>query len=104
MRIRLVVADQSEARFYELRSPDAVELVGRVADPVAHLHERDLVSDRPGANSTMHRSPRDGGAQPGITRPAVSTPRASMRPSPLPGVSQPSSSLADDVATSKGLS
>lgn len=48
MRIRLVVADQSEARFYELRSLDSVELVGRLADPTAHLHDRDLVSDRPG--------------------------------------------------------
>jgi protein required for attachment to host cells len=48
MRIRLVVADQSEARFYELRSHDSVELIGRLADPLAHLHDRDLVSDRPG--------------------------------------------------------
>ena len=48
MRIRLVVADQSEARFYELRSHDTVDLVGRLADPLAHLHDRDLVSDRPG--------------------------------------------------------
>ena len=48
MRIRLVVADQSEARFYELRPHDSLELVGRLADPLAHLHDRDLVSDRPG--------------------------------------------------------
>ncbi len=48
MRIRILVADQSEARFYDLGPDDSVELVGRVADPLAHLHDRDLVSDRPG--------------------------------------------------------
>ena len=49
MHIRLVVADQSEARFYDVPGPhNAVELVGRLADPLAHLHDRDLVSDRPG--------------------------------------------------------
>ena len=48
MRIRLLVADQSEARFYELRPHNSVELVGHMVDPVARLHDRDLVSDRPG--------------------------------------------------------
>ena len=48
MRIRLVVADQGEARFYEVRPHNSVELIGQLADPIAHLHDRDLVSDRPG--------------------------------------------------------
>ena len=49
MRIRIVVADQSEARFYDLQSADKpLELVGRMNDPNAHLHDRDFKSDRPG--------------------------------------------------------
>jgi len=48
MRIRILVADQSEARFYDLGPCNALELVGSLADPLAHLHDRDLVSDRPG--------------------------------------------------------
>ena len=48
MRVRILVADRSEARFYDLGAHDAVALVGRLADPLGHLHDRDLVSDRPG--------------------------------------------------------
>lgn len=56
MRIRILVADQSEARFYDLRvrepSPPLpthrLLLVGRLTDPKAHLHDRDFSSDRPG--------------------------------------------------------
>jgi protein required for attachment to host cells len=49
MRIRVVVADQSEAKFYDLsRQPEALELVGQLLDPKAHLHDRDFNSDRPG--------------------------------------------------------
>jgi protein required for attachment to host cells len=49
MRVRIVVADQSEARFYDTESLDTrIELAGKLTDPKAHLHDRDLVSDRPG--------------------------------------------------------
>jgi protein required for attachment to host cells len=48
MRIRVLVADQSEARLFDLGPQRALEFVGRLADPLAHLHDRDLVSDRPG--------------------------------------------------------
>ena len=49
MRMRIVVADQSEARFYDTGSLTAVlQPAGTLTDPKAHLHERDLVSDRPG--------------------------------------------------------
>jgi protein required for attachment to host cells len=49
VQIRIVVADQSEARFYELSGVDRpLELVGRMNDPKAHLHDRDFKSDRPG--------------------------------------------------------
>lgn len=48
-RIRIVVADQAEAIFYDTpalsRRPREV---ARITDPMAHLHERDLASDRPG--------------------------------------------------------
>ena len=49
MRIRIVVADQAEARFYDMHIPGkSLRLTGRLLDPSARLHERDLVSDRPG--------------------------------------------------------
>jgi protein required for attachment to host cells len=48
-RIRIVVADQAEAIFYDTPSLDArPKEVGRISDPLAHKHDRDLVSDRPG--------------------------------------------------------
>mgnify|MGYP003504929667 FL=1 len=48
-RIRIVVADQAEAVFYDSPSLQAAPReVGRISDPAAHLHNRDLVSDRPG--------------------------------------------------------
>ncbi|HEX5643797.1 MAG TPA: host attachment protein, partial [Thermoleophilia bacterium] len=48
-RIRIVVADQAEAIFYDAPSLDArPKEVGRISDPAAHLHDRDLASDRPG--------------------------------------------------------
>lgn len=49
MRVRIVVADQSEADFYELEERDKPpQLVQRLEDAQAHLHNRDLKSDRPG--------------------------------------------------------
>lgn len=48
-RLRIVVADQAEAIFYDWSSPrSAPREVARISDPAAHLHDRDLVSDRPG--------------------------------------------------------
>jgi protein required for attachment to host cells len=49
VRVRVVVADEGEARFYDIAGADApLRLCGRVANPAAHLHDRDLKSDRPG--------------------------------------------------------
>lgn len=49
MLTRIVLADQSEARFYESeRADEPLRLIGRLADPNARLHDRDLKSDRPG--------------------------------------------------------
>jgi protein required for attachment to host cells len=48
-RIRIVVADQAEAVFYDSPSLQATPReIGRITDPAAHQHNRDLVSDRPG--------------------------------------------------------
>lgn len=49
MRVRIVVADQSEARFYDADHRDSrLRPVGGLTDPLAHLHDRDFKSDRPG--------------------------------------------------------
>lgn len=49
MLVRIVVADQSEARFYDTDHFDSkLTLAGRLTDPKAHLHDRDFKSDRPG--------------------------------------------------------
>jgi protein required for attachment to host cells len=48
-RFRIVVADQAEAIFYDTASLGRRPAeVGRISDPLAHLHARDFVSDRPG--------------------------------------------------------
>ncbi len=47
--MRIVVADQSEARFYDTDHFDSeLKLVGHLVDPKARLHDRDFKSDRPG--------------------------------------------------------
>jgi len=49
MKIYIAVADQSEARFYEVEHPAGpLKLTGKLADPKAHLHDRDFNSDRAG--------------------------------------------------------
>lgn len=49
MRVRVVVADRAEVRFYDLEHPDSkLQLVGQMTDPEAHLRDRDYKSDRPG--------------------------------------------------------
>jgi protein required for attachment to host cells len=60
MRVRIVVADQSEADFYELEQRDMPpQLLQRLEDPDAHLHDRDLKSDRPGR--VFDHAPAQGG-------------------------------------------
>jgi protein required for attachment to host cells len=48
VRTRILVADQSEARFYDLERGSPMQIAGRLLNPDAHLHDRDLKSDRPG--------------------------------------------------------
>jgi len=60
MRVRIVVADQSEADFYELGQRDMPpQFVQRLEDADAHLHNRDLKSDRPGR--VFDHAPTTGG-------------------------------------------
>ena len=48
-RIRIVVADQAEAIFYDTPSLQAPPReVAHISDPLAHQHDRDFSSDRPG--------------------------------------------------------
>lgn len=49
MRVRIVVADQAEARFYEaIGFGRPLSVVGRLLNPAGRLREQDMVSDRPG--------------------------------------------------------
>lgn len=49
MRIRIVVASQAKATFYDVQhNEDKLQIAGRLTDPLAHLHDRDFKSDRPG--------------------------------------------------------
>ena len=49
MRIRIVVASQAETTFYDVQEiGQRLQFAGRLSDPLAHLHDRDLKSDRPG--------------------------------------------------------
>jgi protein required for attachment to host cells len=47
MRVRIVVANQSEARFYDSIGRTLIDS-GALINPAGRVHERDLVSDRPG--------------------------------------------------------
>lgn len=60
MLVRIVVADQTEARFFEVERADGeLHLAGQLSDPAARLHDRDLKSDRPGRK--FDRAPLRGG-------------------------------------------
>ena len=49
MFVRIVVADEGEARFYDVTRPEVrLQEVGRLEDPASRLHDRDFKSDRPG--------------------------------------------------------
>jgi protein required for attachment to host cells len=60
MQVRIVVADQAEARFFDVENEAAeLHLAGQLSDPLGHLHDRDLKSDRPGRK--FDRAPLHGG-------------------------------------------
>jgi protein required for attachment to host cells len=45
---RIIVADQAEARFYDLSDDAQLQIAGHLSNASARLHDRDLKSDRPG--------------------------------------------------------
>lgn len=48
-RYRILVADRASAVFYDAATLDQAPIeIGRIAEPNARLHDRDLASDRPG--------------------------------------------------------
>ena len=58
-RIRIVVADQAEAIFYDTPSLQAQpKEVAHISDPLAHQHNRDFSSDRPGRSYESFGSAR----------------------------------------------
>jgi protein required for attachment to host cells len=47
--LRIVVADEREASFFDVVGPQApLTLASKIENPTARLHDRDLESDRPG--------------------------------------------------------
>lgn len=49
MRVRVVVADRAEVRFYDVEHAESkLQLAGQMTDPEARLRDRDYKSDRPG--------------------------------------------------------
>ena len=74
MRIRIVVADQAEARFYDLTGPGGPLVVaGHLTDPKAHLHDRDLKSSPPGR--VFDHAPPAAGRRGGVAHHATGSER-----------------------------
>jgi protein required for attachment to host cells len=49
MNVRIIVANESAALLYDLKDrAKGLQFAGQLSDPRARLHDRDLVSDRPG--------------------------------------------------------
>lgn len=70
MNLRIVVADEGEARFYDATGPDGRLLeAGRIGDPAARQHDRDLKSDRPGR--VFDRAPSGAGRRGAVGHHAV---------------------------------
>lgn len=74
MRVRVIVADQSEARFYDISDADAqLQPAGRIVDPDAH--EEELGSERRARgyerDTFVAVAPRSGGGEPRPRRDAA---------------------------------
>jgi protein required for attachment to host cells len=58
MTTRILLADQGTARFYDIAGPDSeLRLISELTNSAAHLHDRDLKSDRPGRVFSTAGSP-----------------------------------------------
>ena len=77
--IRIVVADQSQARIYSAGAR-RLKLLGSLSDPRARLHDRDLGSDRPGRVFDRAVAPGKRRGRSPVTVRAASGHPASMRP------------------------
>ncbi len=72
MRVRVIVADQSEARFYDMSGVDAqLQPAGRIVDPDADGHDQELRSehrardyDRDAFAPRVAVAPRSAGGEP----------------------------------------
>ena len=92
MGMRMVVADQSEARFYDTDHFDSeLKLVARLADPKARLHDRDFKADRLGRYSIALRPRPDAEVAYATTAGAVSGIPIDTRRNSSPSKSLPSS-------------
>jgi protein required for attachment to host cells len=68
--VHIVVADEGEARFYAAERLDAaLQLIGRLQNHGARLHDRDFNSDRPGR--VFDRAPTATGRRGAVGRHAV---------------------------------
>ncbi len=73
MRVRVIVADQSEARFYDLDGLDArLQPAGRLTDPDAHSQEHELAAER-AARGSGRTAVADAGRRVGLTPHSVGT-------------------------------
>jgi protein required for attachment to host cells len=57
-KLRIVVADQAEAVFYETASLREPHEIGRITNPAAQKQERELVTDRPGRGHSRYGTGR----------------------------------------------
>ena len=58
MTTRILLADQGTARFYDLEGPDGeLRLISELTNSAAHMHDRDLKSDKPGRIFSSAGSP-----------------------------------------------
>ena len=83
MTLRIVIADESEARCYDIQSRHELARldvkfapITTLSDPAAHLHDRDFKSDRPGRAFSGPRRPNRRGATAHHSLGAEASPRA----------------------------
>jgi protein required for attachment to host cells len=74
MVIRIVAADQGQARFYDVARTGTLRPAGSLDNPAAHLHDRDLKSDRPGR--VFDRAPAAGQRRGTVARHAAGSDRS----------------------------
>src|SRR5688500_12047119 len=75
MDTRVLVADQAEARFHDLRRYDLpMPLVMQLNSKDARMHDRDLKSDRPGR--VFDRAPSDRGRRGAVPHHATGSERS----------------------------